>query len=418
MHSDSDQKKISIYIFLVLLLLPIDWLSSTGFLLREFGAKPANILLTIGGLYGLTLVRPPSIRYRRVENIVFKILIALMLLNIFAFLLNNVFGWSDIPSNRSPFFQFISQTLLVCASFIAVIGNARILSKINFGQILVRELPFVAAIHFFIWVLEFLFPEYLQNLLVPFRIDGLLTERPSGFMSEPSYYGVMASIFGLPFIISNCFQGRLWIRLLGFALISSAIYIGAKTAIIVACAQIIFILFFEKRGRLIAFFAFLGFGLAAIYFIQNRGAIDVENNLSSSMRLGSANLAVNLAGTGVALTGIGAGQFHFMYREQYAPDYLLLSQEALSQMDPEAMGRASTYNLPLRLLVEFGVVGFALIFLGLWCLIKSPDEVNSLPYLLLFGALGFLLTQDTYFYPPLVFACALLLAGKTSNNHE
>src|SRR5204863_5487518 len=48
---------LKLYLFLVLVLLPIDWFAPTGELLREFGAKPATLLLTFGGLYGLIIAR-------------------------------------------------------------------------------------------------------------------------------------------------------------------------------------------------------------------------------------------------------------------------------------------------------------------------------------------------------------------------
>jgi hypothetical protein len=203
--------------------------------------------------------------------------------------------------------------------------------------------------------------------------------------------------------------------LLAAALYASAILIGAKTFVVVAAAQAAWLLLRRKQGGrrnaagpLVMFAAVVGCG---VFFIQTYSVLNVEENLSSTMRLGSSLLAANVARAGYGLTGIGFGQFHFFYQDRFAPDFIFLSREALDQMNPEVDNRASTFNVYLRVLVETGIAGF-LLLIGclsrLW-FARIPESVGFVSVIFA-GALGFLMTQDTYFYPPLVFAAALLIS--------
>jgi hypothetical protein len=205
-------------------------------------------------------------------------------------------------------------------------------------------------------------------------------------------------------------------------LFASSILIGAKTVVVVAGAQAMYFVLSRTRS-LATGVAGVGTLLAvvgcAIYFIQAYSALDVRENLSSADRLGSALLASNVATHGYALPGIGFGQFHFFYRERFAPDFLYLSKEASLQLNPDAGNRASTYNFYLRVLLETGLTGFIVLMLALkklWSVQTSRSQA-FIPVLFA-GALGFLMTQDTYFYPPLVFAGALLMSVLESQRSE
>ena len=97
--------------------------------------------------------------------------------------------------------------------------------------------------------------------------------------------------------------------------------------------------------------------------------------------------------------------------KQPRADFLMFSQEALNQMDPSSPGRASTYNLFTRFLVEGGLAALVLFVVilvrGLHRAARNDAEDSLFARLLTLGSLGFLLTQDTYFYPPLCLGLAL-----------
>jgi hypothetical protein len=139
----------------------------------------------------------------------------------------------------------------------------------------------------------------------------------------------------------------------------------------------------------------------------------MQENLSTVMRIGSTRLALNVAAKGYWFTGIGFGQFQFFYTEKYAPAFLFTSDEAVTQMSGAGESRGSTYNLFVRLLVETGVLGILLFLFLLYRAIRivrrhfSPFALFGL--LLVTGSVGFLCTQDSYFYPPLAVGLAILL---------
>lgn len=155
-----------------------------------------------------------------------------------------------------------------------------------------------------------------------------------------------------------------------------------------------------------------------MYSLINSPAVIINENMSSVMRVGSNMLALNVALEGYGLLGIGIGQFHFMYTPEFAPDYLLLSQEALDLMGGVTGRRASTFNLPLRLLVETGVIGLALgtlmLFQLFWSLRNTTDPIAQTGLIFVAGSLGFLMTQDTYCLPSLAFGLALSLTGSVN----
>lgn len=400
----------SAYLFWVLLLLPMDWFAPTGMVLREFGAKPATLLLTLGGLYALLFLRGNSSAMARRENRAILLLALISVVNLCAFSISIFLGWSDFTYMRSPTSQFINQSMLILAASLAIVGNARYFSQINLEASIRRRLPQVATIHLLFWVFENAFPSISGQVLFPFRVGGLQLERSSGFMTEPSYYGTMAALFGIPMLLAPQFRGQWYAKLIALGLLISAVSVSSKTLVVVVLAQALLLIIIAKRGRLVSFLTLILAGGLALFFIQTHAALNLKENMSSVMRFGSAHLAVNVATTGVALTGIGAGQFHFHYIEGNAPYYLLASSEALAQMSRSADGRASTFNFPLRVLIELGVFGFILFLLGFLALMRGLNETTRVQQMLLFGSLGFLLTQDTYFYPPLVLSCAMLLA--------
>jgi hypothetical protein len=161
--------------------------------------------------------------------------------------------------------------------------------------------------------------------------------------------------------------------------------------------------------------ALLVTALAAV-FVARTAIFDVRENLSSAMRFGSTLTSLNVALAGYGITGVGFGQFHFMFQQRFMPPFLLFSQEALTQMASTAEHRTSTFNLFTRYWVETGIAGLAL-FLGLLAYLfrlarRNPGQRALVGSLMLGSSLGFLVTQEPYCYPPLILASSFLLAAQ------
>lgn len=405
---------LKLYLLLVALLLPLDWFAPTGALFREFGAKPVTLLLTLGGFYGVTLARRERTTRVSPELVLSAIFAAWFVCGSCAALLNFMLGWSGWNFSRSPVAQLIMQSSMLAVAGLALIGNVRLFRGYEVAAYLARVLPIVAAIHLGVFLLNAL--QIIDDTSFPlalFHVSHMA--RPTGLFSEPAYFGTFAGLYGMALIyIPGSALRRLFHILLALALFMASILIMAKTFVVVAGAQAAYLVMRKRDNRwrnasgALLFIAIAG---CAVFFVQTRGALDVESNLSSAMRLGSNLLAANVAAQGYALSGIGLGQFHFFYRGEFAPDFLFLSSEALDQLSPDATNRASTFNLYIRILVETGIAGFVLLMAclrRLW-FARIPDSMVFVSVMFA-GALGFLMTQDTYFYPPLVFSSALLIS--------
>jgi hypothetical protein len=407
---------IELYVLAIVVLLPIDWFAPTGALLREFGAKPATMLLTLGGLVGTMLVHRERMRIGSSEFRVLLVFSAWLALGYLSALLNFVSNWSSWQMSRSPFSQLISQSLMVVASGLAIYGNVRLLRPYDPASLVAKYLPWAVAMHLSVFLLEA--SGLLQDgsgVLFLFRNNNEAMERPTGLFSEPSYFGTCAALLGTSLIYVQTTPARRVVNVfLAVSMFVSAVLIGAKTFVVVAGVQVLMLLSKRTKSLRHLFGGALvvaAVGVCALFFVQRYAALDVEENLSSAVRLGSAVLATNVCLHGYALPGIGFGQFHFFYRDEFAPAFLFLSSEALSQLNATAETRASTYNFLLRVFLETGVIGGIIMIYclrRLW-IAKMPEHLLFVSVLFA-GALGFLLTQDTYFYPPLVFSAVLILS--------
>ncbi|MGH8218257.1 MAG: hypothetical protein ACREUT_06795 [Steroidobacteraceae bacterium] len=406
------------YAFAIAILLPLDWFAPTGHLLHEFGAKPATALLTLGGMAGFALLPPRRLSPSLIERSAVLFFAAWLALGFTAALLNFIMGWSTWNDLRTPVTQLVNQSSLVVCCAIAIIGNARLARAHPIAELLGRYVPLATVFQLTIFALEAFGALSSSSLpLSLFRaVEREGFNRPSGLFSEPSYFGTFAALYGSSLL---CLPARGTKRLAYIALAAtlyvSSVLIGAKTFVVVIAMQVAYFVsrWARSLGTRAAAFGLIGAVAAcAVFFIQRYSALNVQSNLSSAERLGSSLLATNVAARGYSLPGIGFGQFHFFYRDEFAPAFLYLSSEASLQLTPDAPNRASTYNFYLRVLLETGAAGAILLVVALRRLwrVALPDE-HSYVEMLFAGALGFLFTQDTYFYPPLVVATALIMAA-------
>ncbi|MDP9123125.1 MAG: hypothetical protein M3N82_00730 [Pseudomonadota bacterium] len=402
-----------------LVLLPIDWFKPTALLLREAGAKPASPFLA-ALLVWLLLSWRKSVR-PNAEACRFLLACALVAcLGTAAFGLNLITGWSPLDWDRSPIAQFCAQAAMFGLFVAVLLSLLSLLAAPQARDFLLRALPWVAGAHLAIFMTEASGVLANNPVILLFRTDVGLIDRPSGLMSEPSYWGTFAALFGVPLMFTG--RGlRPFQRALGATLMVAAVLVQAKTMFVVIAAQAVYLLLAPHRSRLARPLLLVGCAitaLAAIAVVQSTAANDLDENLSTVMRIGSTAMSMNIVTSGYGLTGIGFGQFHFFYTPRFAPDFLFLSQEALDQFSHASPQRASTYNLLSRMLVETGVAGF-LIFFGsiaaiLWRRRLAMDDATRVGMLFIFGSIGFLTTQDTYCYPPLALGLALTLGRSSS----
>lgn len=399
----------------VLLLLPIDWFSPTGLILREAGAKPLNVFLI--GLFGWYCLRYQSL-FRAPSRLPMQTVFALILFSgTAAFLASPFFQPHLPPSDRSQLVQFFTQSAMMILFMVEIQVLTYLFNKPGVRVQVLRVLPIAASLHFGVFLMESagFFSGGSIGPLALFRNESGLIERASGLMSEPSYYGTFAALFATPLLLLGGHR-PVFNRILAMALLISAFLVQAKTMYLVLGAQFICLLLMGNkrlrlRGRLWVAIAVMV--PTALYMSVNTEVLNLEENLSSINRLGSSILAWRVASDGYGLLGIGTGQFHFYYISRFAPDFLMLSQEATDQMTGLSTGRASTFNLPLRLLVETGVLGatlFAgLIFASFLSVRKSSDPATLTGMCFVAGSLGFLMTQDSYCLPSLAFGLALAM---------
>jgi hypothetical protein len=408
---------VEVYLFLVLLCLPMDWFSPTGSVFREFGAKPAAPLLVCGAVIILVLRPSMILRLSKPACYAALMLAVVFLSGLIAFLANLLLSWSRFGGAKDPVFQFSAQTALFSAFAFVVVVHARLFRDCRWRSYLVAILPTVITIHLSVFLLEAVGAvSHTNGWLSLFRTVGSSAiDRPSGLMSEPSYFGAFAALYGLPLLVVPSRGRRMGHWAFGGMLFAAAILRRAKTVVPVALAGCAALMWRQGRAALRPRYIF---GVSTLLVISlcvivSNGALDIQGNLSSAMRIGSTALGLSIAGRGYGLTGIGFGQFHFFYNEKYASQFLFASEEALTLMSGGAEFRASTYNLFVRLLVETGIVGISL-FLFFLHRVASRVRYDCrscalFALLLIIGSLGFLCTQDTYFYPPLAVGLALAL---------
>lgn len=402
-----------------LILMPIDWFSGTGLLFREAGAKPMN-LFSVCWLLLIWLMGAKVWRARVNSRIPLQlILMGIVLWGGVAFLISTLTFEPMPTANRSNVTQFFSQTAMLLLFLVVLQSQIYLFQSERHRVQVLAFLPWAASVHLLFFMAEAvgIFSPDFPGPLAWFRNEFGLIERASGLMSEPSYFGIFAALYAVPLLL---FGGRypLVNRLLALILLVCSFLVQSKSMIIVLAAQLVYLLAATQISKALRWTTWLLITAtvpASLYMISTTAAFNLEDNMSSAMRIGSSALAWRVATEGYGLLGIGTGQFHFFYSSNFAPDFLLLSQEALDQISGVSEGRASTFNLPLRLLVEIGLPGLFLAALLLISLFisrrNSKDRPTQIGMCFIAGSLGFLMTQDTYCLPSLAFGLALALTG-------
>jgi hypothetical protein len=405
-----------------MLLLPIDWFQFTGDLLREAGAKPFNIIAVTWSFFLALIGKDVFVVRNKDELVAIAAILFIVIWGGVVFFLNYLFLPEMPHLGRSSLLQFFSQSGML-VMFAIVLQSQIYLLRSNVVRLKVVEyLPYVVIFHLLFFAIEFfeILNPSLPGFLVWFRNENGLIDRASGLMSEPSYFSAFAALFAIPLILFG--QDRIALNVtLAILLLSSALLVQGKTMFVVFSGQLAYYIYLSNisnaKKKAIKYVLIL---LASIgfYIYQTTTALDLGQNLSSIMRIGSSLLAWNVISDGYGILGIGIGQFHFYYVDKYFPDFLYLSQEALDQMSGISGGRASTFNFLLRIFLEIGALG-GIVFLGLIFMIfkkykNSHNASTQIGLGFIAGSLGFLLTQDTYCLPSLAFGIALAIVDNNS----
>jgi hypothetical protein len=348
---------------------------------------------------------------------VLSIFCGIFLCGFVAFLLNLVFAWSRFGEAKDPVTQFAAQTLLLLVVPFIILTHAELLASARWRDYVLQVLPWAAMLHLVFIVLNAM--QWLDPASLPLSLfrNSSTSTRISGLMSEPSYVGTLAALYGLPLLLLRPRRRQPMRIVIALLLFAMAIYANAKTVIPVSACGLLGYLWYSGTPlltprRVTAALCLAGISTA---IILRNSTFDLQDNLSSAMRFGSTLTALNASVSGYGLTGVGIGQFHFMFVPRFMPRFLLLSTEALVEMSSAAEQRASTYNLFARYWIETGIVGLLLFMAFLRHLFKVAREdhrpASLLGALLIATSLGFLLTQDPYCYPPLMLGAALILGA-------
>lgn len=400
----------------------MDWFGPTGVVLREFGSKPASILLLVGGIYALINYRPTSRFEYYCDSIIKSLAIYLILYSILDYLIFSFY----IDSNgyyKDSKIQFVFQLLIVISTLISIAGNIRIFYRIKDLRIIPKLILYSFLLHILAFLVQFFNILPYNNIL--FDSFHLIHEssimRPTGLMTEPSYLGVLIAMFAGVLLLSlEYFTHKKLVTIVCFASLAIAYSIDAKSFLPTISFGLIAIWINPAKININIYIKFLILTSLCLGFFYVSTVLNVFNinaNLSSAMRFGSTVLSINAALSGYGLFGIGVGQFHYVYLPQFAPDFLLNTDEAYQFFNSASEFRASTYNLFSRILIEFGVVNLALFLFILYRILKFDIGRNNLYIIYLFGcSIGFLFMQDTYSYPPLIVCIALLIALKAKKN--
>ena len=414
------------YLYLLVLSLPIDYFKPTGVLLREAGAKPAIPLMLAGSAW-IFWRHWPELFFHcpRLWRTVLLLCLAITFLSTIAFVTNVGLDISYWDGVRSPWGQFVAQGALFVVVAPVLIAHAWLFSREEPRSVFLSALPSCVAIHLAVIGAEWIGLLHATSFpLSLFRGDFIVWGRkPTGLMTEPSYVGTFAATYGLALLL--CMPIKRWQhRVLALASIVVALVMGGKTMIPALVAGLV-AYGYQTRAKILnwkAVAAVVCVGVVGLYTVLTYSVLNVQANLSSAMRIGSTILALNAAASGYGLLGIGFGQFHFIYSPRFAPDFLLYVPEASYYFTRVMSVRESTYNLPARFLVEDGVLGLLLFVVLVWIVFKHGRSFNDLWHQLgavLAGAsLGFLLTQDNYFFPAFVCGAAILASRPARSRGE
>jgi hypothetical protein len=406
-------------LLLLFSLLLLDGFPPGMAVLREFGARPINFPLAVAGLLLLLKALP---RWRAVRfshgQILFGTLIAL---SVSALNLTVALTRSG-PDSATVINLWLRQFLMLCWGVASFFIWKRLLASVDRATyarlITVAAVPPVLA--FFV---EFAAP---SGPLYPFL--QFLREkhdlRTSGLAAEPSTYTAWVS-FAWPIVLLHARHARSGLARSGawllLCMLAASLYLShARTGVVIFILQLAYYGHWVMRRE-----RTFGSGLRSALLLSFTAAIalavlwqrltsltDVEENGSNIARFAYTITGINLFVSHLWL-GTGVGQFGYFFAS-YVPDFALASAEVAGYAYGLQEFRASTFNLFVRLLCEFGLpLGLLFAALVIRPIVRAARSTANDPFvfyaaLSAVGGVGFWLSQDQYGYQPAILPLAML----------
>ena len=409
----------NIALVLLLMSLLIDGLPAGAAVLREFGARLANFLLVIAWM---TLIvrrlsggRALGVKWHEAYLLV-AVLAGAPLLNLPVALMQSPVG------AHLALVDWMKQFLMLGWALVSFCIWKRIVAGMD-----PRRYCALIAISALLPVLAFIL-EYIDRsgttvaVLDIFRMKRDV--RPSSLATEPSIYGAyIAFIWPLLLYYSLAggrVLGRLAARIFLVVALVTALMSGARTFAVVLLLQLLYFFYWaieRQRGwgaRIRSLLLAVCFTAAAVLVLAARlmSVVDIARNESDITRIGDTVTGINVA-VAHPLVGVGIGEFGNFFA-QYAPAFALRSIEVEKDIAGSAEYRASTFNMFVRLSVEFGIpLGVTFAYLVLRPIIKAPKWTTGERFVLYaalsaVGGVGFWMSQDTYGYQPAILSLAVL----------
>jgi len=415
----------NIAIVLLFMSLLIDGFPAGAAVLREFGARAANFLLVIAWMVLVVrcLMKRETLGLRTYEAYALvAILAGAPLLNLPVALMQSEVGV------RLALTDWIKQYLMLGWGLASYFIWKRIVADMDS-----RRYCALMCISAVLPILAFLL-EYADSsgttaaVLDLFRMKRDV--RPSSLATEPSIYGAwIAFLWPLMFyygLAGRRVLARLAVRGFLVVAIATALLSNARTFAVVLMLQLLYICYWsiqKQRGwgtRIRSLLLGLCLTTAAVLFLAGRlmSTTNLSDNESDITRIGDTVAGINVA-LAHPLVGVGIGEFG-NFIAQYAPTFALRSIEVEKDIAGSSEYRASTFNMFVRLFVEFGIpLGSVFVYLILRPVIRAPKRAMGERFVLYaalsaVGGVGFWFSQDTYGYQPAILSLAVLsvsLAG-------
>ncbi len=405
-------------VFLILMFstLVVDGFPAGGAILREFGSRITNFLLLVP-LIGLLIKR-------RLSSDSFAFTRAGLLLLVIASI--------GIPALNLPVTALQSSALSNHAYIDWVLQFAMLLWGLTsywLWRELLRDVSIqhlaalitIGAILPLVCFIGDLFgSQPLEAILSLVRIKR--DPRPSGLATEPSLYAAWLA-FAWPWVLFQCTRAEFYATRLATCLIFAGLVItaylsNARTIAAIVVLQLAFYAIYVTASRrgisryralLVLTFCTVAVFAAFAQSLASLTNVDLGSNIG---RIGSTVTAARVA-WGHPLAGVGIGQLKYFFGA-YAPDFALVSEEILSYANGAAEFRASSFNLFVRLVMEFG---FPLGLLFGWVILRPlfqsvrqgmTNPFVAYPVVAAIGGVGFWLSQDQYGYQPAILSLAIL----------
>jgi hypothetical protein len=389
--------------------------------LREFGARPTNLLLAMVWVFMLArrVMKRQAVGLDRHESyLMVAILVGAPLLNAPVAILQTTVDPRLALTDWTKQFGMLVWGL---ASFFIWKRIVTGMSPRRYCALIFAS----AAVPLIAFYLEYVDRSgTVLAALNIFRIGA--NDRPASFATEPAIYGAwIAFIWPLVFYYTKTGPalGRLAARILLLAAFASALLSNARTFVVVLVLQLVYLSYWAVQrqhgwGSRIRSLLLAGcITVAAVVVLAARlmTVFDLRGSESDVTRFGDTATGINVS-LAHPLVGVGIGEFGNFFA-QYAPAWAMTSTEVRKDVTGEGPYRASTFNMFVRLCVEFGIpLGIFFSALVLRPVFRAPKAALNRRFVLYaalsaVGGVGFWLSQDTYSYQPGILAMAVLAAA-------